>query len=188
MEGVVKVQQEERDQLISTSNKKMAEARELSLALIAGQQGVPKLNSITKPGNLTVSQDSISEFAPGAPPPDTPENPVHPTTLSTVARPKLKDYLMARKEGSKEEKDVPGVRPPPVGSEAEPTVLTHAPTGINYPGMMPQSMPGSVPGVIYPPAFYQNPQFAAMYAQSLNMVKGLQVNLQFTLVTSTLTV
>ncbi len=201
VEGVVKVQEEEREQLILTSTKKMTEAREKSLALISGQQpSIPSaVSSIGKPQSLSIPEYK-PEFAPGAPPPDTPENPPigAPSMinkLATSGRPKLKDYLAARKEGPKEENDqLPGVRPPPVGSEAEPDITTHSLAATRlaaqqgqYPGMQGppanmqfSNMPGqyagmtSYQGMAYPPNFYQNPQFAAMYAQSLNMVKGLQ--------------
>ena len=112
VEGVIKVQVEERNQLLDSSAKKIAEARALSLSLVAGG------------AQTSGGYDYKSEFAPGAPPPDTPDQPLPPTTKT--GRPKLIDYLNARKEASKEDKDIPAIRPQPVGSESEPPFVAHS--------------------------------------------------------------
>ena len=94
VKGVVKVQNEERTQVLRTSEQKAAEARALSLSLISGGGLGDKIN-----------------FSPAAPPPDTPENESmsfntipsvvsgNDTTAFTPAvppvggRPKLSDFL-----------------------------------------------------------------------------------------------
>jgi len=117
--GVVKVQEEERNQQMSSSTQRAQDARALSLSLVSGGY---------RP-----------DFTPGAPPPDTPASaPVPPTAVS--GRPKLSDYLAARKSNTavsppqpdkspSESSDFqsgvlsqppPGIRPQPVGSESDP--------------------------------------------------------------------
>ena len=123
VKGVVKVQDEERTQILATSEQKAAEARALSLSLISGGGLDPKMN-----------------FSPAAPPPDTPENepnlsfinnpsvnPVqnlasvnlnttayNPAIPPAGARPKLSDYL----SGGYKASSSPGSPvPPPVAQE-----------------------------------------------------------------------
>merc|ERR1719318_841878 len=101
--GVVKVQEEERTQQMTSSAQKAADARALSLSLISGGY---------KP-----------EFTPGAPPPDTPSSSPAPPAPSGGGRPKLSDYLAARKSKTASPSNPPpppGIRPQPVGSEADP--------------------------------------------------------------------
>ena len=89
VKGVVKVQEEERNQILKTSEQKAAEARALSLSLISGEQK--------------------NNYFPVAPPPDTPENDqvtfgAPPSNINVVSqpssgvapstgRPKLSDFL-----------------------------------------------------------------------------------------------
>ena len=135
--GVVKVQQDERGAMMTSSAKKVEEARALSFSLISGGAGA--------------AAGFRHDFTPGAPPPDTPEQQHLPpiglpsTTASTSvsSRPKLGDYLRARKEAgldpvkaggnlgaSKQDDKIPSVRPPPVGKESDPPSSVHSfPTG-----------------------------------------------------------
>ena len=123
VKGVVKVQDEERTQILTTSEQKAAEARALSLSLISGGGIDHKMN-----------------FSPAAPPPDTPENepslsftnnpswnPVqniarsvdsttayNPAVPPAGGRPKLSDYL----SGGYKASSSPGAPvPPPAAQE-----------------------------------------------------------------------
>ena len=97
--------------------------------------------------------DPLSEFAPAAPPPDTPDQPAAPTLGAKTGRPRLIDYLKARQEagnsGGKEEKHAAapdiGIRPQPLGSEAPPPPHAQRP---GFPGYYPTySMGGPQPGM-----------------------------------------
>ena len=141
--GVVKVQEEERTAQLSSSAMKAADAHALSLRLVAGQ-GVPP-----------PSGSPVSRFPPGAPPPDTPERTppfipppsvnmpgvpslpsgISTSTKSTKSRPKLSDYLNARKEASVPKQtegldssgsEAPGVRPQPLGEESGPSTSSYS--------------------------------------------------------------
>ena len=102
VKGVVKVQAEERNQIMQSSEKKAAEARALSLSLIAGND--PKLNF--KPEAPPQTPDNESKPAPSVVMPPTAAVP----SMSTESKPRLGDYL------SGGYKPPASTLPPPTGS------------------------------------------------------------------------
>ena len=100
VKGVVKVQDEDRNQILQSSEKKAAEARALSLSLISGGDSKMSFTPAAPPPDTPDTEPAVSfsrvpaaSTPTAAPAPVTSNPPYHAAAAGAGGRPRLGDYL-----------------------------------------------------------------------------------------------